>query len=1166
MVVSFEVVTGPAHSGKTQLLLSRYRTVLRSGKPANALWLAPTWRAAAEVRNSIPGDDLPACWEPGVLTFDKFAQAILESSSEPARHMGTVPFSLRENRDSSLEPIRPLTRSMKRQLVRGLIDEQLAGGRLRHFSPIASTGGLVDLACEMISELKRLEIWPDDFRRACHARGSTDKDRELLDLYETYQLSLRENQLYDAEGRFWSARDRLQQGGRRPFENLRLAVADGFTDFTRTQHEILELLAGWVDEIIISLPLEPEPRRADLFSKPLKTLSELQQRHPNLSVKELSRPENPVWPAMSHLEKSLFANPRRVQPVGATGFTSAAESNLSATGSASAVQSKTQGIEILSAAKSQGEMELVGAKIKRLLTEGIARPGDIAVVFRRPQDTGGLAAEVFNRLGIPAVWEIGQTLDRIPLMRALKSYLELDLDDWPFRGLLAVLGNNYFQPDWPEWQAGKAAASVEKTIRNLRIPRGRTPLLDQLASESADNPTLKILHRLAAAFDELPLKANLARWAQAWDKLAKQIGLLKNINQDKMVRGSGFRVQGSETCLQTSNSLDCVFSSAQDVIAWNRLMSTMLAGDTLDGLRNRRADHLDRKAVFEVLIDILRSERMPAVSDESGRVRVLGAASARSLQVPFLFLAGLSEKTFPAADREDRLYSEAEYLELIEKGLPLVARTERAREEMLLFYEVLTRATRRLYLSYPALDSAAQPLLPSPFVLEVIQACGDKAIVSQPAMDIRPIPSGDEPLSPAQFRVMAMADALALSKKSPLPTNLRSVPGEGQGEGDKRNDVSLLAGLMQSEIVNLTAGLETILLRQQRDDFGPADGILPGKAAHEFFAGEFSPNRSFTASELEQYAACPYRFLLDKVLKIEPLEDIALELDASERGQIVHGALALFHRRVNQSLGHPGSPLELATDEFDRLLQRALDDSLPQPSSNPVSKALGEINRRLIARWLAEYRKQCESYDKLWSEYDRPLVPEFFETSFGESRHRDAAEIAIQQPLEFYAGKDTIRISGRIDRIDTGEAAGKNVFNIIDYKTGKSWKFSYDEVNRGTALQLPLYALAAMKLLLNERDPRPWRAGYWNVSKDGFKEKQSLIMFELSQGGLDLTPDWEQTRLVLEKIIPVLVQCIRKGEFRVFNPDRHCTGYCPFSTVCRIRQIRSLEKTWTPTL
>ena len=143
-------------------------------------------------------------------------------------------------------------------------------------------------------------------------------------------------------------------------------------------------------------------------------------------------------------------------------------------------------------------------------------------------------------------------------------------------------------------------------------------------------------------------------------------------------------------------------------------MEVLAAGDTLAAWLQRRPPELDRRAAVEALLDILRSERVGHAGDESGYVRVLSASSVRSLRIPYLFLAGLSEKVFPPADREDRLYSEAEYARLIDAGLPFVARTERTREEMLLFYEAITRAGKRLYLSYPALDESAQPLVAQP--------------------------------------------------------------------------------------------------------------------------------------------------------------------------------------------------------------------------------------------------------------------------------------------------------------------------------------------------------------------------------------------------------------------------------------------------------------------
>ena len=105
---------------------------------------------------------------------------------------------------------------MKRQILRRLIKIEAAAGRLKYFGPIAETTGLVDLVTEFISELKRQEIWPDAFQEACAKSDlRRGKDHELVALYHAYQKHLGDNQLYDAEGRFWQVREHLR-GQRAP--------------------------------------------------------------------------------------------------------------------------------------------------------------------------------------------------------------------------------------------------------------------------------------------------------------------------------------------------------------------------------------------------------------------------------------------------------------------------------------------------------------------------------------------------------------------------------------------------------------------------------------------------------------------------------------------------------------------------------------------------------------------------------------------------------------------------------------------------------------------------------------------------------------------------------------------------------------------------------------
>ncbi len=142
--------------------------------------------------------------------------------------------------------------------------------------------------------------------------------------------------------------------------------------------------------------------------------------------------------------------------------------------------------------------------------------------------------------------------------------------------------------------------------------------------------------------------------------------------------------------------------------------------------------------------------------------------------------------------------------------------------------------------------------------------------------------------------------------------------------------------------------------------------------------------------------------------------------------------------------------------------------------------------------------------------------------------------------------------------------AGETVFNVLDYKTGGSTRFSVEAVQRGLALQLPLYALAVVEVVLADRDCVPWQAGYWYLADNGFRPRQALVMYHAADGSLEPEPQWESLRASLARTVAALVRGMTEGQFPVSSSDAECTGRCEYATVCRINQVRSLEKTWQP--
>jgi ATP-dependent helicase/DNAse subunit B len=337
-----------------------------------------------------------------------------------------------------------------------------------------------------------------------------------------------------------------------------------------------------------------------------------------------------------------------------------------------------------------------------------------------------------------------------------------------------------------------------------------------------------------------------------------------------------------------------------------------------------------------------------------------------------------------------------------------------------------------------------------------------------------------------------------------------------------------------------------------------------GEVAAARLPADIPSDRIFSATELEGYAYCPYRYFLSRVLNVQPLEEAELEVDYMQRGQTAHALLADFHRRVNRACGEAASPAALAEADYDRLLAEAVAANLSQPGRDSLADTLREIDRRILLQWLEGYRQQHEKYDAQWEECDRPPRPALFEVSFGRSLREGDGPPSTDEPFKLASRGQVVRLAGRIDRIDLGQVGGQAIFNILDYKTGGGVKFSLEACQRGTVLQLPLYALAAGELIVNDRNAVPWQAGYWYVKDDGFKPRQALRMYEQVDDHVGPSEAWETIRSTLADTVVGLVTAMRQGQFPVWSDDPNCTGRCPYSTVCRINQIRSLEKKWRP--
>jgi ATP-dependent helicase/DNAse subunit B len=310
----------------------------------------------------------------------------------------------------------------------------------------------------------------------------------------------------------------------------------------------------------------------------------------------------------------------------------------------------------------------------------------------------------------------------------------------------------------------------------------------------------------------------------------------------------------------------------------------------------------------------------------------------------------------------------------------------------------------------------------------------------------------------------------------------------------------------------------------------PAFGIFD-----ESLLAIFKNITSYSASDLEKYAGCPYQYFVDKWLRPALMEE---DIYWREMGSIAHRILSKFGRLIRNAgdLGSSSDKLDAALEVMDQLLAEEC-------------QAFGSDYQSLKMK--AELHYYLRQFVKDEAKAATGLKPKLFECSFDQ---RDKNNGWQQICAELNLG-DGLTLKGRMDRVDIEEGEVERPRAIvIDYKVSTSVSGVLKFKDKGM-LQVPLYILA----LQNIWHLNPVGGYYYGLRQD--KNNPRRGMFNMDEAGCFgrlkvsekdmLSP--EEFKAELEDALNrarLAAQKIQAGDFAPAPREGTCE-YCDYDLLCR---------------
>ena len=1006
--MALQIITGGSGSGKSKYVCDRVLSESNENPKKNYFVIVPDQFTMQTQMDFVTASPRGGIMNIDILSFSRLAHRIFE---ETGGHRKPV-----------------LDDTGKSLILRKI------AGDIKDKVPVIGSNlnkqGYIHEVKSAISEFMQYGIGEEELEQMIEfakSRGALHyKLKDLQVLYQAFREYIKDNYITTEESMDILAtelyKSKLIPGS--------VVVFDGFTGFTPIQEKVIGTLMKLCEHVIITVTMDGAEEPFSFAAKTVERLKKLAEEYGTevLPVMNLTGNFRAAGsPQLLHLEKHLFRYP--LVACKQTGSGEATDDGLASTVGRS--------IRISAHKDMQQEVRDLCRQIRTLLNETGCAYRDIAVIAGNLGAYESVIEEEFMRYEIPYFMDKTRNILLNPVIEYIKAALSVLTENFRYETVFHYLRSglaDFTAEEVDDLENYVLEMGVRGKSMWTHVFAGRTLAMKKLDARAEKEAQVSLTAKSDLREDET---------AAATDEQLSTIDMLNALNttRERLLTQLA-------PILEVGNSADiCVKDMVERLyrfVTTNRVEDKLHAYANFFEKKKDDARAREYRQIYRLIMELL-DQIMELIGQEKmslsefadildagfaeievgiiprsvDRIIVGDIERTRLKPVKYLFFVGVNDGYIPAKTGKGGIISDIdrEFLKGSNQDLAPTPRDQMYIQKYYLYLN-MTKPSKGLYLSYAAMDGQGGALRPSyliGIVKQLFPGCEMDGRRTQTDLQIGNLYEAKEAFC---LLLRKYAENSISDKEREQFIRLMHLLGK------EESDRFLLEHLVENAY--LTNG--------ERNISQAAAGLLYGDTILS------------SISRMEKYASCAYSYFLQYGLSLQERELYGFE--SKDMGTIFHGVLEHFS---NKLLEKNYTWTDFPKEEGEAMVK----DSMQEVCMGYTDALLYDnaLNRYTMKN-MEHIMQKCVSNISYQLGKGR-FIPKEYEVSFHVVENLKDLDVSLSE-------KDKMRLSGRIDRMDTCEKDDKVFVKIVDYKSGDK-NFDLAAFYHGTQLQLVVYMNEAMK-------------------------------------------------------------------------------------------------------